>query len=303
MRVKDIEYEQFKKYVSCEGVCLKIGPFVVNVRSSFPLVAENIYQLYADFIIELNSEFADFYVCVKPPAGLRRWFRPQCLFSFDGFIPFKPLPANHAFVFFEWGLNWCIAQFAHQFLIIHSAVLEKNGKAVILPGMPGAGKSTLCAALALDGWRLLSDEFALFNPEDKSLTPIPRPVSLKNESVNIIKQRQDNIIFGPLVENTHKGTIALMKPVTSYVDASAEVACPAWIIFPEYQPDAESSLLPLSKGEGFMEVKKNCFNYDVLGERGFRSLGELLNLAECYNFSYSNLDEALNIFNQLALEK
>jgi ABC-type thiamine transport system ATPase subunit len=84
-------------------------------------------------------------------------------------------------------LNWCVAGHAHHYLMLHAAVLEKNGRAVVLPGDPGAGKSTLTAALMLDGWRLLSDEITLINRRRwTARTGLARPVSLKNASINII---------------------------------------------------------------------------------------------------------------------
>jgi predicted ATPase len=47
--------------------------------------------------------------------------------------------------------------------MLHAAVVEKNGKALILPALPGSGKSTLSAALAMNGWRFLSDEFTMIS--------------------------------------------------------------------------------------------------------------------------------------------
>jgi HprK-related kinase A len=80
----------------------------------------------------------------------------------------------------EWGMNWCIASHMHYYLMLHAAVLERDGHALIMPGDPGAGKSTLTAALMLDGWRLLSDEIALIDRNDGLLYGLARPVSLKN---------------------------------------------------------------------------------------------------------------------------
>jgi len=72
--------------------------------------------------------------------------------------------------------------------MLHAAVLEKNGRAVVLPGDPGAGKSTLTAALMLSGWRLLSDEITLVDRDDGLLVGLARPVSLKNASIDVIQR-------------------------------------------------------------------------------------------------------------------
>src|SRR3546814_969352 len=61
----------------------------------------------------------------------------------------------------DWSSDVCSSDL--QFLIIHAAALEKSGRAAILPGAPGSGKSTLTAYLVHNGWRLLSDELALIS--------------------------------------------------------------------------------------------------------------------------------------------
>ena len=135
------------------GLTLQIGPFSVRVHSDIEDVALGIANLYSDYSMSEAVGFADFHVALNPPAGLRRWYQPQVNFYFDGHRPFKPLTYNQAFAFFEWGLNWCISTNVHHFLIVHAAVVEKAGMALILPGAPGAGKSTLCSGLVSRGWR------------------------------------------------------------------------------------------------------------------------------------------------------
>ena len=70
-------------------------------------------------------------------------------------MPFQPLPAYMALPALEWGINWCVANRANQYLMLHSAVVEKRGSAIVFPAWPGHGKTTLCAGLMLSGWRLL----------------------------------------------------------------------------------------------------------------------------------------------------
>jgi HprK-related kinase A len=104
-------------------------------------------------------------------------------FSIDDEIPFTPLPFDEAVAMLEWCLNWCIESRAHQYLIIHAAIVEKHGSACVLPAPPASGKSTLTAGLASRGWRLLSDELTLIDPMSGFAVPIARPIGLKNESI------------------------------------------------------------------------------------------------------------------------
>ena len=172
-----------RRQLAGEGIWIRTGPFSLKVQSKLPLVAESLLELYGQFEVrDAQLAFADFHVQINSPNMLRRWFRPQVSFSFDGEKPFKPLPLDQAYPMLEWGLNWCISMNAHQYLIIHAGVVEKNGMAVILPAPPGSGKSTLTAGLILSGWRLLSDELTLIDRKTGMIHPLPRPGSQKNET-------------------------------------------------------------------------------------------------------------------------
>ena len=194
----------------------------------------------------------------------------------------------------EWGLNYAIAQHAHQYLMLHAAVVERDGRTIIMPGQPGSGKSTLCAALLGQGWRLLSDEFALLSPEDGQLTPLPRPVSIKNAAIDLIRTRMPDAVIGPIATDTAKGTVAHLKAPLDSVRRADERATPAWLVFPEYDAAAsETVLAPLSKGRSLMAAAESSFNYDVLGVTGFETVADLVDRCDCYTLTYHDLDEAL----------
>ena len=284
-----------------DGLVLRTGPFANRIHSNVPQVLDGISLLYADYPVEEAGGFADFHLNLRRPVGPRRWFRPQVHFSRDGATPFKPLPLAQAYPMFEWVLNWCVSHNAHVYLIIHAAVVEKHGRAVILPAPPGSGKSTLCAALVGSGWRLLSDEMTLVRPEDCAVVPLPRPVSLKNASIGIIRAFNHDAVLSPPVENTTKGTIAHLKAPAASIARAAEPAQPSCIVFPRYQTGAATSLTPQSRARAFMQVADNAFNYQVMGARGFETLGRLVDACDCHAFSYSNLEEAVALFERLAL--
>lgn len=285
------------------GSVLKIGAFTVRIETSVSSVTEGIALLYAGYRRLSDKDFADFFVRIYSPPGIRRFWRKQVHFAFDQYRPFKPLPYSQALPFFEWGLNWCISGYAHQYLIIHAAVVEKHGQALILPGEPGSGKSTLCAALVNSGWRLLSDELTLYERSSGLIVPVPRPVSLKNESIDLIHSTFSDALFSPTVHDTTKGSVALMKPPEESVKRMMDKALPAVVVFPKYQPDKKLSLTPFNKAEAFMKLAELSFNYPVLGAEGFESLYELVEQCKTFNFVYAgDFEKAMDCFEQLILE-
>ena len=286
--------------MSGAGLRLRTGPVVTKVHSPLSAVAEGIRLLYAQHQVAEERDFADFHVRIARPSGVRRWLNPQVVFQFDGAPPFHPLPGDQGFPIMEWGLNWCITAHCHQYLILHAAVLERNGAALILPAPPGSGKSTLCAGLAHRGWRLLSDELALVAPGTLEIVPLARPISLKNASIDVIRRFAPEAVFSPTVHDTLKGSVAHVRPAADSVRRQAHPAIPRWVVMPRYAAGAPARLEALPKGGAFMQLVESSFNYDLHGSRGFKALARLVEASRCYAFSYSQLDEAVEIFDGLA---
>lgn len=290
---------ELSERLGSNGLTLHTGPFATRIRTRIPAVADGIFLLYADHSVTNDGDFADFHVALRQPVGLRRWIRPQVNFDFDGITPFKPLPLGQALPLLEWGLNWCIGNHAHQFLIIHAATVERGGRAAILPGPPGSGKSTLTAFLVYNGWRLLSDELALLSLDDGSVTALARPISLKNRSIDLIAHCFPEAGLSARCEDTAKGTVALLKAPQESVALSAEPARPAWIVFPKYRDGSRARLSPRSKAGTLIDLGHNAFNYSLHGKRGFELLAQLVDSCECFDFSYSSLEQALAVFDAL----
>lgn len=300
MKVSDLTLSQVGARLRQGDLILGVPPFVTRVRSPIDAVACSIAQLYSDFPLLDPQGFADFHVALAPPAGLRRWVRPQVLFFLDGFSPFKPLPFDQAYPMFEWGLNWCIASHAHSFLVVHAAVVERRGRALILPAPAGSGKSTLCAGLVSRGWRLLSDELCLLDLQTGLIRPMARPLNLKNRSIDVISRFHPGAVITAPVHDTAKGTVALVKPPADSVARAGEPVPPAWIVFPKYVAGAAGMLAPVGKAPTLIRLIEQAFNYDILGARGFEAAANLVDRCACLEFSYGDLGEAVAIFAALA---
>jgi HprK-related kinase A len=300
LTVRTLGAEHTSSLLIGSGLRLRTGPFVADIRTRLPDVCAAIHRLYADHEVVGKDEFSDFQVEVRRPAGLRRWWKPQVSFVLDGYDPFNPLPGDQGFPLLEWGLNWCIYGMCHQYLILHAAVLERNGRALLLPAPSGSGKSTLCAALLFNGWRLLSDELALICPSSCELIPNPRPVSLKNSSIDIIAGLVPGLEFGSRVSETSKGTVAHFAAPESSIQQAHRRALPGWVVLPRYVPGAATSLVPLERARALLHLVENAFNYDIFGQEGFKLLAQTVGQSDCFTFEYSNLSEALATFETLS---
>jgi hypothetical protein len=281
-------------------IYLRTGPFVTHLVTANTRVREGIDLLYdPSWVMASPPPFCDFHVTLETRM-LRRWLRPKVTFLFEGTPVFTPSPLEHALPLFEWGLNWVIAVNVYQYLLVHAAVVERGGRALVLPGQPGSGKSTLCTGLVCRGWRLLSDELALIIPDRAEFVPLARPISLKNESIDIIHGFAPDLVMSRAAERTIKGTIVLAKPPRESIRRADETARPGWIVFPNYEAGAASDLKVRPKAECFLELAANALNYHVLGEQGFDCLAEVVSASQCFEFTYSDLDQGVRLLTDLA---
>ncbi len=294
MNLNNLDEDTFKKKIK-QGLNIQIGCFCVNIKTSISEVISNIYFLYSNHHCITEDAFVDFHVSINAPKSIRRWFRPQAYFEIDGYQPIEPLPLAHAYPLFEWGLNWCIANRAHQYLIFHAAIIEKEGKAILMPGVPGAGKSTFCAALVHDGWSLISDELALVDVLDGKVHPMPKPISLKNESIEVISSLYSDAAFGNIYHNTSKGTLTHLRAS----NASGRISTIKWVLFPRYDKKSSTRLIDENKGRAHIELLNNAFNSNVFGLQGFDAINKILEHSRVVRLAYSDILNAVKAVNRL----
>ena len=300
MKLAELSSGQLRHRLHGAGLVVSTGPFLFRLTSPFASVADGLALLYGRHEVQAADVYADFAVHIGHGAGLRRWIKAQSRFLFDGQPVFEPLPEAHAYPLLEWAMNWCISAHAHQYLIIHAAVIERGGRAAVLPAPPGSGKSTLCAGLLHRGWRLLSDELALVSMADGRIWPLCRPVSLKNASIEVIERFEPAARFNRISHDTTKGSVTHMQVPQAHLDAMAIPAPLRWVVFPNYVSGAPATMVARSRAGSVVDLARNSFNFGVLGAAGFERLCDLVEGSRCFDFSYSRLDDAVSAFEQLA---
>lgn len=298
-RLGGLSPTEFERRLQRGKLRLQIGPYVYRLQSNLGAVAEGLSLLYRDFPLAPDDTFVDFDVALTS-RGLGQRLRRRAEFRFDHQSPFESIPTGQAYAFLEWGMNWCVSLYPNEYLKLHAAVVSRAGRAMIMPGVPGAGKSTLCAALGLRGWRILSDEHALVPLQTSTLVPLCRPVSLKNASIDIIREFDPSAQLGPLSRETHKGVVAHMKADLAPDSHDPEAVPAGLILFPRFSSDEPQVLRPRRRTESFIIAAYHSFNYSVLGAAGFEAMKFLLEELPCYDLVYHNLDWAVRAVDEVA---
>ena len=300
MNVSDLSPKELSDRLTSGSLFFPTGPFTFSLRTDLPEIIDAFGLLYGDFPV-LEPGYADFHASLERLGGIKSWFSPQGTFLSGGVPQFFPFPLQTALAYLEWGLNRCVFRNAHNYLMIHAAVVERGGRALILVGTSGSGKSTLCAALVLRGWRLLSDEIALI-ASDGSLAGLARPIGLKAESIRIIEEFAPHACMGPGSRGTSKGLIAHMVPPKESVLRVHERARPSWIFFVNYQADAPVAFAPVSKAKALMRIADCAFDYTLLGRQGFEMLADVVESTRTFDLVYGNLVETVDLLTALDLD-
>jgi HprK-related kinase A len=193
----------------------------------------------------------------------------------------------------EWGSNWLIGQRLNDLLLLHSGVVERDGLALLLPALPGSGKSTLTAALSLSGWRLLSDEFGAFDPASRAFRAILKPIALKNASIRVIREFFPGARIGPVFPKTRKGDVAHLGADGLAIAKRRETAKPGAVILPRWVAGSPTKLEAISSDRLFSALAFNAFNYSTLGAVGFDAVIHLVRNCAAWTLVYSDLADAL----------
>jgi HprK-related kinase A len=253
---------------------LRIGPVGFRVGSDWRAPIAALDDLYRDYPLP-EYGIVDFNVRLFAARPWRRFVRPSVMIGGDYMLPDAlPLPLAQGLLAAEMGMNLQMALAQRRYLLLHASAVERDGRALLLSGVSGAGKSTLAALLMTRGWRLMGDEFALVDPASGLVHAFPRLISLKNESVPVLQRAAPGGRFGPLLAGTPKGDIRHLVPDATAIAAMDRPAVPALLLFPTFGP--AQAVREVGAAETFVRLTQASTNYVAMGERGFGSLGRLV---------------------------
>lgn len=203
----------------------------------------------------------------------------------------------------RWGLIRQMVRSAHyrqrQFtaLLHAAAVAPRNGKAIVIAGDSGDGKSTLCAALVAAGLGYLADDIVPLDGETQTVWPVPLAISVKQGGWPVAASLFPGFHGAP---TSQVGNVAcrFWWPCDQAVPVSAGGMLVDALVFPHYQPGAPLSVADVTPADALA----------ILGNTGSvlpRTSDELavflawLERVPAHELTYGCLDDAIAAVHQI----
>jgi len=173
-------------------------------------------------------------------------------------------------------------------LWLHAAAVVRNGKAVIVAGPSGQGKSTLSTRLCEKGWSFMSDDIAPVRMASNEVLPFPQSPFRRIGGTREVDR--------PTLEALEKETVSIAPE--SIRRQAAPIAA---IVFPVYRPDTSSSLIPMAPGNAAFELLRSYTNFVDHKESGVARASELARQIPAYQLMYSEGIDAAGLLNSSLL--
>ena len=275
------------------SVHFSIGGINVSLRSDCRSFVDQYLSLYAPYRRASADEEA---IAVEIRAGHRfPWRRGPFLIRSEGADEFQVGRRREVLPHLEWIINWQIIQQRAEYVQLHAATLEIGGNALILPGNPGCGKSTLTAGLLARGFSYLCDEFALIHRETLDVHPFPRALCMKEASFPVIDRLGLPLRRKVPYRKPVKGRVAFLNPRDIRSDIEGRPSPVRWIVFPQYTAGASPTLEKLTRSEAAFRLARQCFNFPIHQQDALTTLAGVVRQADCYQLVSGDIQSTCDL--------
>lgn len=176
--------------------------------------------------------------------------------------------------------------------VVHAAAAVAKGQTVLLPALPESGKTTTVAGLVSQaGLGYLTDEAVGIDPATLLPRPYPKPLSIDRGSWKVLPDLRP---VPDLVTGQWQVPARAIRP-----NAVAEPGPVRFVIEPVYDPDATTRLESVSRAAMLVRVADSTFNFPDAPERNLHVAARIVEQADCYRLTVSELDRAVTLVDDL----
>jgi hypothetical protein len=267
----------------------------VRVRSGYAELLRRVGAIFSPFTVPSGSKraLASYQVTGKGPFRLLRGGKAQ----------YDSERLHYIVEYLESDLLSLLIQNLDSHLLIHAGAVAAGDRGLLLPARAGSGKTTLTASLIRSGFSYATDEMAVIGTADSLLQPFPKALNLKTPSLQLLEPfgsdlepvAPDDPVDDDRVHHLVVGRSGRLEP-----GCSCRINR---IVFPRYVAGEPDRLEPVPRARAIGEIAQLAFNYYRLKDGALDCLEGLVGGADCYRLTYSNLEAAIGILQDLSSDQ
>lgn len=191
-----------------------------------------------------------------------------------------------------------------EFQLLHAGVLVRDGKAVLLAGQTGTGKTTLTAALAANGWQYFSDELARIDSASCRVRSFPQAMVIKSGSLPSLRRYYPGLADLPGHRRIDGRTVRFLPPaIADPAGGKAGAMKIGTLFFPAYLPQVKAECLLLTPVEALQRLAAAGSSQRALTGPDIEALIHLADTRPCYALYFADLETAMAMIEEKVKEK
>lgn len=179
---------------------------------------------------------------------------------------------------------------------VHAACVARSGKAVLLCGSSGAGKSCLAYACARRGWTFITDEVTSLSlgSSERLVLGNPRYLHFRETAASILPE-----LAGRLATPNSVGKFSIEMRTAEMGVETAFQSHAAAVVFLDRRPDSPARLTPVSAADAFRGLESEIPLLPQPQYDAHRAALRHLVQNGAFELRYHNLDEAVTLLDSL----
>jgi hypothetical protein len=178
-------------------------------------------------------------------------------------------------------------------MTVHASAISNGRKTILFSAAPGSGKTTFAALLQANGYYLISDDFVPIEQSTFKAFPLPIAMSVKEGSLNLLKDLYPNLENSPLININSKKKVRFLPVDNKIIKMEFPVN---EIVFIKYDKSVNFHLEKIEPVEGLKRLLNEAWipaspsNIEIF-------LDKILKVS-FYSLNYSDNQKALKEIDQ-----
>jgi hypothetical protein len=220
------------------------------------------------------------------------------IFLFEGHRPLGSFEADEWIPQLKATLTEHYAAKVRGAFLIHAAFLVRGDRGILLSGAPGAGKTTLCVALARSGYEYQGDDIVRLESNGKA-TGTPFAACVKATAWPLVASYAPEIADLPVYHRSDDKDVRYL-PVPPVKRRPRSID---FVLLLSRQPGATPAFEPVEPLDAFSTLLESAFSAKgAIAAPALKTFANAIEGAASFRFVYSNLADAIGAIKDLTDE-